>query len=115
MALDVMTRFWSLRPRSLCAGFWAGERVIESEREPAPINLSRTIHKQKSDFSLLSRFLYTLCYTSMDCGESKDEDVFITFRPKSSARKEVSFWSNSLNKSSFGDGFKALVFAGPRR
>ena len=28
MALGVMTRFWSLRPRSLCAGFWAGERVM---------------------------------------------------------------------------------------
>ncbi len=23
-----MTGFWSLRPRSLCAGFWAGERVM---------------------------------------------------------------------------------------
>ncbi|MCT3192086.1 hypothetical protein EFO83_08655 [Lacticaseibacillus rhamnosus] len=23
-----MTWVWSLRPRSLCAGFWAGERVM---------------------------------------------------------------------------------------
>ncbi|CAR87739.1 Putative protein without homology [Lacticaseibacillus rhamnosus GG] len=25
-----MTGLWSLRPRSLCAGFWAGERVMVS-------------------------------------------------------------------------------------
>ncbi|RXU60661.1 hypothetical protein CYG44_08045 [Lacticaseibacillus rhamnosus] len=24
-----MTGLWSLRPRSLCAGFWAGERVMD--------------------------------------------------------------------------------------
>ncbi|EHJ31489.1 hypothetical protein HMPREF0541_01356 [Lacticaseibacillus rhamnosus ATCC 21052] len=29
MALSVMTGLWSLRSRSLCAGFWAGERVYE--------------------------------------------------------------------------------------
>ncbi|QEW12132.1 hypothetical protein F5976_08200 [Lacticaseibacillus rhamnosus] len=28
MALVVMARFWPLRPRSLCAGFCAGERVM---------------------------------------------------------------------------------------
>ncbi|ASY47732.1 hypothetical protein N507_0540 [Lacticaseibacillus rhamnosus DSM 14870] len=33
MALSVMTGFWSLRSRSLCAGFWAGERVYEREQE----------------------------------------------------------------------------------
>ncbi|AEA58156.1 hypothetical protein LCBD_2662 [Lacticaseibacillus paracasei] len=29
MALVVMAGFWPLRPKSLHAGFWAGERVIE--------------------------------------------------------------------------------------
>ena len=28
VALGVMTGLWSLHPRSLCAGFWAGERVM---------------------------------------------------------------------------------------
>ena len=28
MALSVMARAWPLRSRSLCAGFWAGERVM---------------------------------------------------------------------------------------
>ncbi|WP_286012882.1 hypothetical protein, partial [Lacticaseibacillus rhamnosus] len=28
VALGVMAGFWPLRPRSLCAGFWAGERVM---------------------------------------------------------------------------------------
>ncbi|CAD7482220.1 conserved hypothetical protein [Lacticaseibacillus paracasei] len=28
MALNVMTALWSLRSRSLHAGFWAGERVM---------------------------------------------------------------------------------------
>ncbi|MSC23832.1 hypothetical protein F8M46_06200 [Lacticaseibacillus rhamnosus] len=29
-ALGVTARAWPLRPRSLCAGFWAGERVMVS-------------------------------------------------------------------------------------
>ncbi|MBB1163399.1 hypothetical protein ETB91_02490 [Lacticaseibacillus rhamnosus] len=29
MALSVMAGLWPLRSRSLCAGFWAGERVSE--------------------------------------------------------------------------------------
>ncbi|EHJ35395.1 hypothetical protein HMPREF0541_00270 [Lacticaseibacillus rhamnosus ATCC 21052] len=35
MALGVMAGFWPLRPRSLHADSCAGERVIESEREPS--------------------------------------------------------------------------------
>ncbi|AER65086.1 hypothetical protein LRHK_2345 [Lacticaseibacillus rhamnosus ATCC 8530] len=35
MATDVMAGLWPLRLWSLHADFCAGERVIESEREPA--------------------------------------------------------------------------------
>ena len=39
MASDVMARSWPLRLWSLHAGFWAGERVIESEREQARLGV----------------------------------------------------------------------------
>ncbi|AER64825.1 hypothetical protein HMPREF0539_2379 [Lacticaseibacillus rhamnosus LMS2-1] len=38
MALGVMAGLWPLRPRSLCAGFCAGERVM-IEREPARLGI----------------------------------------------------------------------------
>ncbi|KMO47565.1 hypothetical protein PY95_04265 [Lacticaseibacillus rhamnosus] len=40
MSLGVMAGLWPLRSRSLHADFCAGERVIESKREPAQLGQS---------------------------------------------------------------------------
>ncbi|PLA58138.1 hypothetical protein FU656_04105 [Lacticaseibacillus rhamnosus] len=43
--MGVMIRVWSLRPRSLCAGFWAGERVNVSANQRQSISAAPSTNK----------------------------------------------------------------------
>ena len=61
MALSVMAGLWPLRLRSLHADCCAGERVIESEREPARLAIGyltlQTGGTKEPVFSLTSTYI----------------------------------------------------------